>query len=99
MINNPDSLYHRVFKVRFFLDCSILEAKESTIGSYVWKSILNARDVIQKGMVWRTGNGQNVRIKKDRWLPVNPNCSITSPLPAVLAKTKVQTLINPDLSL
>lgn len=66
MINNLDSLCHRVFKARFFPDCSILDAKESTTGSFAWKSILNARDVIQKGMVWRIGNGQNVRIKEDR---------------------------------
>ena len=66
MINNLDSLCHGVFKARFFPDCSILDAKESTTGSFAWKSILNARDVIQKGMVWRIGNGQNVRIKEDR---------------------------------
>ena len=66
MINNLDSLCHRVFKARFFPDCSILDAKESTTGSFAWKSILNARDVIQKGMVWCIGNSQNVRIKEDR---------------------------------
>ena len=33
MINNPNSLYHRVFKACFFPDCSILEAKDSTVGS------------------------------------------------------------------
>ena len=66
MTNNLDFFCHRVFKARFFLDCSILDAKESTTGSFAWKSILNARDVIQKGMVWRIGNGQNVRIKEDR---------------------------------
>ena len=49
MINNPNSLRHRVFKARFFPTCSILEAKDSNTGSYVWKSILSARDVIQKG--------------------------------------------------
>ena len=45
MINNPNSLCHRVFKARFFSNCSILEAKDSSIGSYAWKSILSARDV------------------------------------------------------
>ncbi|XP_065621164.1 uncharacterized mitochondrial protein AtMg00310-like [Quercus suber] len=34
MINNPNSLCHRVFKARFFPNCSILEARESTVGSY-----------------------------------------------------------------
>ena len=40
MINNPDSLYHRVFKVRFFPDCSILEAKKSTTGSMCGRASL-----------------------------------------------------------
>ena len=57
MINNPDSLCHRVFKARFFPDCSILEAKDSALGSYAWKSIIGARDVIREMMVWRIGNG------------------------------------------
>ena len=51
MINNPDSLCYRVFKARFFPSCSILEAKDSFIGSYAWKSIISARDVIRRGMV------------------------------------------------
>ena len=33
MINNSDSLCHSVFKAHFFPDCSILEAKDSTLGS------------------------------------------------------------------
>ena len=46
LINNPDSLCHRVFKARFFPNCSILEAQASSSGSYAWKSIISARDVI-----------------------------------------------------
>ena len=57
MIKNPDSLYFRVFKAIFFPNCSILEAQDSVIGSYAWKSIISAKDVIWKGMVWRIGNG------------------------------------------
>ena len=49
LINHPDSLCHRVFKARFFLDCSILDVQDSSFGSYAWKSIIGARDVIQKG--------------------------------------------------
>ena len=97
MINNLNSLCHRVFKARFFPTCSILEAMDSNTGSYAWKSILSARDVILKGMVWRIGNGQNIRIKEDRWLPVSPKSPITSPLPTVAVETKVQTLINLEL--
>ena len=60
MIKNPDSLCFTVFKARFFPNCSILEAQDSVVGFYAWKSIISAMDVIWKGMVWRIGNGQSV---------------------------------------
>ena len=97
MINNPDSLCHRMFKARFFLNCSILEAKDPTLGSYAWKSIIGARGVIREGMVWRIGNGQSVRIREDKWLPVQSNRSVISSLPSVVPETKVSSLINPEL--
>ena len=76
MINNLDSLCFRVFKARFFPNYSILKAKDSVVGFYAWKSILSARDVIQKGMVWRIENVQSVRIKEDKWLPMKVSSSI-----------------------
>ena len=60
MMNNHDSLCDRVFKARFFPNGSILDAKESSLGSYAWKSILSARDIIKKWAVWRIGDGQSV---------------------------------------
>ena len=42
MMNNHDSLCYRVCKARFFPNGSILDAKESSLGSYAWKSILSA---------------------------------------------------------
>ena len=77
----------------------ILEAKDFTIGSYAWKSIISARDVICKGMVWRIGNEQSVRIREDKWLPVQTNRSTLSPLHDVQPETKVSTLINQDLGI
>ena len=80
LINNPTSLCHWVFKARFFLDCSILEARKSIVGSYAWKSLLSARDVIRQGMIWQVGHEDFVRIKGDRWLPNQACCSVISPL-------------------
>ena len=97
MINNPNSLCYRVFKVRFFPNRSILEAKDLVIESYAWKSIISARDVIRRGMVWRVGDAQLIRIKEDKWLPVRTSYAIISPLPSVLPQTKVNELIDPDL--
>lgn len=96
MINNPGSLCHRVFKARFFPNCSILDAKDSSVGSYAWKSILSARDVIQKRMVWRIGNGESVRIKMDKWLPTQSSRFVISPILQLALEAKVSELIDHD---
>ena len=96
LINNPSSLCYWVFKVRFFPDCSILESRESFVGSYAWKSLLSPRDVIWKGMIWCVGNGDSMRRKGDRWLPNQACCFVISPLPQVDDDTRVSSLIDQD---
>ena len=66
MMKNPDSLCHKVFKALFFPDYSILEATNTANGSYAWKSILSARNVVRKGVVWRIGDGKTMCIKEDK---------------------------------
>jgi len=52
----------------FFPNWTIFYAKEDK-GSFAWRSILKGREVIKKGAQWRVGNGENILIYKDRWLP------------------------------
>jgi len=49
LVHNTDSMFYKVFKARFFPNCSVLDSGFKTVGSYAWQSILKARDVIKKG--------------------------------------------------
>ena len=82
--------------MRFFPNCSILEANEGTVGSYAWKSILSARDVVRKGMVWRVGNGHSVCIREDKWLPNQVCKTVMLPPPSFPLDAKVCNLIDPE---
>lgn len=55
--NNDESLFHWVFKAKFFPNCSILDCEAYNKGSYAWKSFLQAKHVVKLGAVWRVGNG------------------------------------------
>ena len=46
-----------------------MEATDSRMGSYAWKSILRGRDIIQRGALWRIGNGEKINIWQQHWLP------------------------------
>ena len=92
--NNEHTLFHKVFKAKFFPNCSIMDCDSAGKGSYVWKSIIQARHVIELGIVWRVGNGQSIYIKEDRWLPQLAGSRIVSP-PAILPpNSKVCDLVD-----
>ena len=72
LMEDKNLLFYKVFKPRFFPNCTIMEAAESSHGSYAWKSILHGRDVIKRGACWRIGNGQKVKVWHHAWLPTKP---------------------------
>uniref|UniRef100_A0A7N2KPG0 Factor of DNA methylation 1-5/IDN2 domain-containing protein n=1 Tax=Quercus lobata TaxID=97700 RepID=A0A7N2KPG0_QUELO len=72
------------------------EAKDSTIGSYAWKSILSARDVIKKGLVWWVGIGKSMCIREDKWLRDQICKSMMIPPPSLPPNAKVSLLIDPE---
>ena len=95
LIHDKESLFYRVFKAKYFPNCSIFEAKSSS-GSFAWKSILWFRDLIEKGSFWRIGNGKSVQIYKDAWLP-SPEGRISSPVLHLAPESTVDFLINAAL--
>ena len=69
LINTPDSLCARVLKGRYYHDSNFLAATRRKHASQTWRAILAGRDVLQKGIVRRIGDGQTTNIWHDRWIP------------------------------
>ena len=68
LIHNNQSLFYRVYKARYFPNCSFMLAVLGPNPSFVWRSLLAARDVIREGSTWRVGDGQNIGVLLDKWL-------------------------------
>ena len=96
LLQDQSSLFYKVFKPRFFPNCTIMEAEESSRGSYAWRSILYGRDVIKRGACWRIGTGQKVQIWQHTWLPSKPPTRVLSPILEGWEKTTVDVLINEE---
>ena len=95
LLHNKDSLLHRVFKSKFFPNCSFMEAPDSSSGSCAWRSILKGREVLARGARWRVGNGKSIKIWDDPWLPSLEHPRILSPVIDGLQEATVDCLINP----
>nr|XP_023892926.1 uncharacterized protein LOC112004916 [Quercus suber] len=96
LLHDKTSLFYRVFKARYFPNCTIMEAKSPSSASYAWKSIIKGREVIQKGAVWRIGDGRSVPIWGTRWLPAKHSPKIISPCTEALAGAKVCFFMDAD---
>ncbi|XP_021736438.1 uncharacterized protein LOC110702987 [Chenopodium quinoa] len=69
--NNPNPLLHAMLKVRYFKHAFILEACRGYDPSYSWRSLWGSKSLLLDGLRWRVGNGYNVRVWLDNWLPDN----------------------------
>lgn len=55
-IQNPSSLLHKVLKAKYFGSTSFLEAQLGKRPSYTWRSLLEARSTLERGMQWCIGH-------------------------------------------
>uniref|UniRef100_A0A2N9FNQ8 Reverse transcriptase domain-containing protein n=1 Tax=Fagus sylvatica TaxID=28930 RepID=A0A2N9FNQ8_FAGSY len=67
MLTHQQSLFARVFKSKYFPGGSFVRAKLGSNPSFIWRSILAARDLLVDGIWWSLGSGKEVNIWNDEW--------------------------------
>lgn len=96
LLTRPDSLVARIFKARYYPSCSFLSASIGNNPSYVWRSILAAKDIVQMGVRWSVGDGANIEVLHSPWLPDVDDPTVISTHPGLVG-TKVQQLMQPEI--
>ncbi|KAF5465338.1 hypothetical protein F2P56_015356 [Juglans regia] len=95
VIHTPFSLVSQVLKAKYFQETSFMNAKLGQKPSYIWRSMLKARNLIDAGSYWRIGSGDKVRIWGDKWLPKTFPSAVKSPISHLDGNAKVQELLKP----
>ena len=68
LIHETHLLFYRVYKACYFPSYIFMEAELETNPSFVWRSLLQAREMIREGSVWQVGNRQQININTHKWL-------------------------------
>lgn len=68
----------RVFKAKYFPNCSVLDARLGHSPSYVWRSLWSSKSLLQDGLLWCFGNGSNINVWRDPWMDLNGRFVITA---------------------
>lgn len=92
ILQEPHSITAMILKAKYFL-----EAKLGNRPSFAWRSIFNCRELLQQGLWWRGGDGRQIKILGDRWLPSPTSFSVQSPQRVLPGNAKLAELIDPEL--
>jgi hypothetical protein len=95
MVTAPNSLCARVLRARYFENGDFLSAACPKKASYTWRSILHGRELLKEGLIWRVGNGSNINVWSQNWMPRSTLQKPFGHRPDVEV-TKVQELLLPD---
>jgi hypothetical protein len=69
LLIKPDSLCARVLKAKYYPNGRLEDTVFSGNASSTWQAITHGLDLLKKGLIWRVGNGQSIRIWRDAWIP------------------------------
>ena len=69
LLTNQNSLFYKIFRSKYFRFGDVLSAELGNNPSWAWQSILEGRKVIEKGLCWKVGNDNNIKVYQDPWLP------------------------------
>lgn len=89
ILQHPKCLMARMLKERYFPETNILNANQGKKASFIWKSILQGRDLLKKGLRFCIGDGSLISAWLDPWLPLHnprpPHKTVDAP-PQLLVK-------------
>ncbi|KAM6587352.1 hypothetical protein CsatA_009957 [Cannabis sativa] len=87
LLVNTDSLVSRLYKAKYYATGNLFSAVLGDNPSFIWRSILEAKDLIHACAQRTIANGQNVSILNDPWLPHNSNNYVVSRHPTLVNKS------------
>jgi hypothetical protein len=69
LLIKPDSLCASILRARYYPNGRLEDIMFAGHASTSWQAIQYGLELLKKGLVWRVGNGSQIRIWRDPWLP------------------------------
>jgi hypothetical protein len=92
LICEHDSLCARVLKAKYYPSGDLLNADLKKGSSYTWQSMWSGIQTLKKGCIWRVGDGVDINIWDDAWIPDSPSRMVVTP-GAILSSLMLQNLL------
>jgi hypothetical protein len=69
LVQFPDTLCAQILKAKYYPNGVLLDTVFTGNGSSTWHAIEYGLELLKKGIIWRVGNGADIRVWRDPWIP------------------------------
>jgi hypothetical protein len=69
LIQFPDTLCSQLLKAKYYPNGFLIDTVFSGNGSSTWHAIEYGLQLLKQSVIWRVGNGANIRAWRDPWIP------------------------------
>ncbi|XP_042974665.1 uncharacterized protein LOC122306301 [Carya illinoinensis] len=83
-----------VLKDKYFRHFTILDSNLGHRPSVMWRSLWGSLELLKEGLVWRVGNGRQINIWGDKWIPKLSTMRVQTPRTLLEADAKVSEFIK-----
>ncbi|KAI4988382.1 hypothetical protein ZWY2020_030012 [Hordeum vulgare] len=69
LLMTPTSLCATLLHAKYYPNGNLVDTVFIGNASAVWRGIEHGLELVKKGMLWRVGNGSNIRVWREPWIP------------------------------
>jgi hypothetical protein len=69
LIQFPESLCAQLLKAKYYPSGNLIDTVFAGNASSTWQAIEYGLQLLKKGLIWRVGNGAQIRAWRDPWIP------------------------------
>lgn len=84
----------KLLSAKYYPPGNFLQAQIKRLASFIWRSILSAKSLLEASLIWCIGNGRQISIWKNKWLPGPSPHMILSPINDSNPEVVVASLID-----
>jgi hypothetical protein len=94
LVEAPESLCAQILRAEYYPSGDPLKEELKKGASFTWQSLMAGMGTFKRGYIWCVGNGSEINVWHDPWLPNNPDKKVSTGRGGIMIG-KVQELINP----
>jgi hypothetical protein len=68
LVQFPNTLAVKVIREKYYTWNSFLDSHLGKRPSFAWKSIWGAKDLLKEWIMWKVGDGSQIKIWGDKWV-------------------------------